>query len=474
MSLVSIQRSSTVRYPRGEDSRPLGSGEIPSLVGECLRSYFARQGEAYDEGALLGRWIKPGDRVWILPNIVMHRRPFESKNRFLSKCTHGSVLRAVADYTVQACRDANLVKIGNAPIQSCDYTRASGETGMAAIREFYSSRGGRDIGPHDLRSFSSRRTWYGALLSTSSSNDNMTVRIDLGERSHLEELFYGRLPQLRVADYPPESTMSFHERGKHVYVMSRKVLEADVIVSVPKLKTHQKVGVTCAIKGAVGAVARKECLAHHRTGSPESGGDEYPRASFLRHLASLLADQAGHFDSSTMGNVRRVLGKAYIKLLRIGPGGITGGGWHGNDTTWRMALDVATILRYARADGTISERPIRPHIGLVDGIVGGSGEGPLRPSAHFTGAVIFSPDICALDAACALIMGYDPLRIPLIHHSFEGGPFPLSEGPFSDISLSVNGNPISAGDLLHEFWQPYKAPKGWRGHIEAKHSHIGD
>ena len=72
-------------------------------------------------------------------------------------------------------------------------------------------------------------------------------------------------------------------------MIHRDVLEADVVIHLSKLKTHEKVGITCGLKGFVGSVGHKDCLAHHRFGPPGRGGDEYPDSqAFLRagdHMA---------------------------------------------------------------------------------------------------------------------------------------------------------------------------------------------
>ncbi len=481
MALVSIQRSVGVAYPTDGDISPTRRSDenlladnaerasrVYALVRDCLRSYQTAAGRTAAQNEYLKPWIKPGDRVWVLPNVVMHRRLGESVIKFRSKCTHGSVVRAIVDYAVHATHDASRVSVGNAPIQSCDYARATRESGMAAVTDFYRQLGYPQIGPYDLRSFSSRRTWYGALLAVHSAAPDDAVAIDLGEDSLMEELFQEQEPLLRIGDYPPDSIMTFHSRGKHVYVLSRSVLEADVIISAPKLKTHQKVGITGALKCGIGTVARKECLAHHRKGGPEIGGDEYPKSSLFRWVASELSDLTGSLDTSFTANAGRVLGKAYIRLLRVGRKGTMGGAWYGNDTAWRMALDIARILRYGRPDGTLSDEPFRRLIGFVDGIVGGEGDGPLRPQPHYTGAVLFCPDVCSLDASSALIMGFDPEKIPLIKSAFADRRYRLTEEALSELSVTLNGRILSQGQLLQEFHPPYKAAKGWRGHIEAE------
>jgi hypothetical protein len=67
-------------------------------------------------------------------------------------------------------------------------------------------------------------------------------------------------------------------------------LEADVIINLPKPKTHKKTGLTGAIKNLVGLVGDKELLPHHRNGGATDGGDCYPGRSFRLRLAELMLD----------------------------------------------------------------------------------------------------------------------------------------------------------------------------------------
>ena len=146
-----------------------------------------------------------------------------------------------------------------------------------------------------LRLLVARWTRFGALIETRIGDPCEAVEVNLGDDSLLDPLFrhQKRRPRVRVGDYPPGQTEAYHDTGRHIYVVNRRVLEADVIVSMPKLKTHQKVGITCALKGTVGTIARKECLAHHRMGGPEQGGDDRPlRGTPIHLLASNFADQS--------------------------------------------------------------------------------------------------------------------------------------------------------------------------------------
>ena len=483
MFSVSISLDPSLRYPAADDHSPnvlypeyafkhlpLGGNRIYSLLRMCLQHAEAD----YDHFNTrswnpLGKWIKPGERVFVLPNFVMHPRPAESIYEFYGKCTHGSVLRPVLDYVTNATGSPGLVSFGNAPIQACDYERATRETGAQSVGEYYKNNGNVEVGPYDLRLLKTRWTGYGALIDKEYGDEREAVLVDLGENSLLEELFRkpNAHPVVRVADYPPDETMTYHGIGKHIYVVSRRILEANVIVSVPKLKTHQKTGMTCALKGTVGIIARKECLAHHRRGGPEDGGDEYPRSTLLRNLASSLSDKAAGRGADLLSNMLRVGSKGLSHALGIGRHGVVGGAWHGNDTAWRMALDIARILRYANIDGTLSNTPIRKHLVFVDGIIAGEGEGPLRPKPRGLGLVLFSPDPAAADIICAWIMGYDPRKIPLLSSNLQSMPFALSEANMDNLCVTLNGKSVSISDIPKHFTPPFLAPKGWQGAIEA-------
>lgn len=484
MISVTTTRMPGCRYPKTKDYSPkecypeyqFGSSclsranDVYGLVRKCLADHGC-DSENFGKSNWnpLGKWIQKGQRVFVLTNFVMHRRPWESYERFLAKCTHGSVIRPVLDYACIATGDPGLVCFGNAPLQSCEYEKVLQETGADSISRFYRDRAGVEVGPHDLRLLKSRWTNFGAQVDVRKESLGHAVTIDLGRASFLEELFVGRGEvQVRVGDYCPSDTMSYHDKGKHVYVINRKILESDVIISIPKLKTHQKVGITCALKGTVGSIGRKECLAHHRIGSSEAAGDEYPFKGMWRDYSSYMSDKACYMGTDISSNVYRVASKILSRIMRMGPRGITYGAWYGNDTAWRMTLDIARIMRFGRIDGTMDEAPARNHLSFVDGIVAGEGEGPMAPIPRKLGVLLFSPDICAADLACARIMGFDPSKIKLIENSFRCDTYPITEEKKEDIIFTVNGKNIEQNEMKEFFRPTFKPPKGWVGVIEDK------
>lgn len=61
----------------------------------------------------------------------------------------------------------------------------------------------------------------------------------------------------------------FHSAlGKCMVTIAREVLEADVVINLPKLKTHQQVGMTCCVKNLFGCVVgRRKAFLHLLRGS---------------------------------------------------------------------------------------------------------------------------------------------------------------------------------------------------------------
>jgi uncharacterized protein (DUF362 family) len=467
---VSVVSNPAVRYPeaaRGDSAAFLkgDSSDIDNMIERALRL----AGSAGESGRpLLGEWITPGERVFVLPNLVMHRRidRGETIPSFLAKCTNGSIVKPLVAHAVEAVGDSRLVSVGSASLQACDYAAAAREAGFTDSPSEDSTAPLAGIEPMDLRSVATVWSKYGALLERY-SRDVPTVEVDLGSLSFLDELYLRKTSvDFRVGDYDPVETLSFHSKGRHIYTIHRDVLESDVIISVPKLKTHEKVGITCALKGTIGTVTRKECLAHYRHDNRNGRGDEHPPGNPLRSLASVISDRSSAAPHTRLGNGARIVGKSAFRLARIGHHGIMGGAWAGNDTAWRMALDVARILRFARPDGSIADTPQRSHLVLVDGIVAGEGEGPLRPSPVLAGTVIFSGDVVAADVTCAQLMGYEPDRIPLLSYAMNPSiDLPLCSWTSCSVEWDEKTFP-DVGAVPSLLGRPFRPPKGWTGAME--------
>lgn len=420
----------------------------------------------------LGELVRPGSRVFVLCNFVQHRRQNESTKNFLAKCTHGSIIRAVIDYLLLAVGETGQVMFGNAPLQSANWQAVLDDTGAQSVWEFYRSVGAR-VEAKDLRLLIAERRHIGSVKSWEERDETAAVTVDLGKTSLLSSLENGAQTRFRVSDYDPDRTERFHSHGSHYYVISRDVLESDVIFSLPKLKTHQKVGLTCGLKGFVGAVAHKDCLAHHRFGSPRVGGDEYPADDFgVLQLVSGFHDSVQRSSPTAFsgGLLRAIDRLARHTVNQLAPA--TAGSWFGNDTAWRMALDISRILIYGAIDGTLRNQPQRQNLILVDGLIGGEGEGPLSPKAVKAGALLFCDDVALCDWAAARLIGFDPEKLPLLREAFGNSAYPISTIDPLRQDVFFNGDKERLLAILAAHENRFKPPQGWLGHIEFYESSV--
>ncbi len=410
--------------------------------------------------------VRPGSTVFVLCNFVYHRRPQETVEAFQSKCIHGSVLRALIDYLLIAVGPNGRIRFGNSALQSCEWLRVLADTGADRVVEFYRSRG-LPVEAMDLRHFVAHRDALGRVISVDQRDaQSAAVDIDLSADSLLNDLG-GRsaVPRYRISDYNPRRIEMFHSDGSHHYVLNRAILESDTIVSLSKLKTHEKVGITCGLKGFVGTVAHKDCLAHHRFGSPTRGGDEYPRS-----LGGILLAISRYHDwinrreaSAPLQGLLQFLERAVRAVLRRS-GVIMSGAWSGNDTAWRMTLDLARIVHYADRDGVMHDTPQRRNFSLIDGIIGGDGEGPLAPDPVFAGTLLFGESVVDTDRVAARVMGFAPDVIPLLRGTGWNVRFglPATAEPGR---VSVDGRMLDSTLVAPPRGHRFRPSSGWKDRL---------
>ena len=412
----------------------------------------------------LGEFIKEGSKVFVLCNFVYHRRSRESHLDFLAKCTHGSVVRGAVDYILRAVGPAGRVFVGNAPLQSCIWENVMRDTGVRPVIQFYKERG-LPVEECDLRLLVAERSDLGAIGHIEQLDEKDCVAVDLGPNSLLADVDNEK-PRYRVLDYDPKRTEANHQDGHHVYLINKKILDSDVIFSIPKLKTHEKVGITCAIKGCVGIVGHKHCLAHHRPGSCDKGGDEYQKDTLgLRGALSKCHEIVQRTPlQSAHGRYLRFVDRIVRSLFRPLLAG-SGGAWWGNDTCWRMAVDLARIATYADSLGNMQDRPQRNHLSIVDGVIGGEGEGPLAPTPVGSKALLFGDNITSVDRAAAVMMGYDPSVIPIVRNAGSLDKYPLVGWSLQEEEVVVNGQETNLEKFESDVKYKFRPPRGWRDHL---------
>lgn len=293
------------------------------------------------------------------------------------------------------------------------------------------------------------------------------ILFDLGKDSLLEPVSSPD-NHFRITCYDPDILARRHGSGRHQYFLAREPFEADVIINLPKLKTHKKAGMTGALKNIVGINGNKEYLPHHRLGGTAQGGDCYPGASILKQMAEKCLDEANRNVGSLACTRWLKRSRVLLKAQKLVGNAEIEGGWYGNDTVWRMTLDLNRLLLYGRADGTLSDTPLRKVYSLTDAIVAGEGEGPLAPTPVPIGAITFAENSAFADLVHATLMGFDPAKIPTVREAFGDFRYPLTTMPPEACEVFCNGQRISLEELRAKYSRTFKPAAGWQGHIEWK------
>ncbi len=388
--------------------------------------------------------VRPGDRVFIKPNLVTHevRRSCRGGGDLYAIITHPSVVRAVADYAAIALHGRGEIVIGDNPSIDADFARLDELTGLGRFAGLYAERFAtacRVLDLRPLRTAGLADYGYASRALAQAGDPEPEVVLDLGERSS----FHGLSPRgLRGVFTDRAETMRRHRGGRHEYAISGTVMNADVYVSIPKLKAHHKVGATLNVKGLVGINARKNFLPHWRVGTPETGGDEYPpglpwsdRARLrLRQLASDVAPEA---------LARRVAGSALDRWLCPVPrhGYVAfRGAWQGNDTCWRMAADLYRAF-VSDATGWCSGHEMRRRtFSVVDGVVGGEGDGPFCPRPREARVIVAGSRLLAVDAVATRLMDFAPEAVPYLREllreeGLETGAIPIASDLYESVGF---------------------------------------
>ncbi len=419
----------------------------------------------------LSELVPPGGRVVLKPNLIRHWNP-EPGGTLESVITHGAILRAALDYALLAVGPEGSVEIAEAPQHDCDFEVVSRQLGLAQIDAHLRESLGRALPVIDLRrEVVSYRD--GVIVARRElPGDPRGYRVvDLGGRSWLASA--ERDPsRFRGADYDPGPTADHHRDGHHEYLLSETVLQADLVLNLPKLKTHKKTGVTLALKNLVGINGDKNWLPHHTAGPPSRGGDEFPDGRPSRRLRGAAAELARRLLAGGRGTGLIRLGRRLDAALGS-PDPVRSGNWYGNDTTWRMCLDLNHCLYYSDARGPRleAEAPVRRVLTLLDGVVAGEGNGPLAPRDRPLGAVIAATDPIACDLVAVRLMGFDERRLPKVWNALCATTARLGETRRAEdlvVGEWARGaqarRPVALDALPEQ--PPFEPHPGWKGHIE--------
>ena len=456
---------------------PFRKGKIggENKVYGMVRRLFHQMGldvENYDDPSWnpLGCLIRPGNTVLLKPNFVSHynwgyRKGLVDTD---SLVTHGSVIRAVLDYVVIALKGTGRIVVGDAPLQSADFEELVKLAGLDEIRDFYDLNDLKiDIVDFRLKQAIVNQKNQLIRQVDLTGSQNGYVVVNLRKDSLLDDIS-SDYRKFRVAAYDFREMKKHHNREKHEYIIPKIVFESDVVINLPKLKSHVKAGITASLKNLVGINAHKDWLPHHRRGPVVHGGDEYRDYSLLKKSWLLIQEMEWQTKKTLLRKIYREMARLPAFISRnISDDGIYQGGWYGNDTLWRTILDINRAFFYSNKKGQLQNTIQRKYLSVIDGIIGGEGESPLSPSPKPCGLLIGGFNPVATDTVAATLMGFDYKKIPTIVNAFKTDQYPLCSFDPDDIVVSRNSQPTSLSQLRElQTLSPFKPGKGWFGHIE--------
>jgi uncharacterized protein (DUF362 family) len=454
-------------YPFGETSREKNWGY--ELVRRLLfELQLDREHFGTPQWNPLGLFIKPGDTVLLKPNLVSHiNHGFKGGRKDTdSLVTHGSVIRAVADYVAISLSGKGRIVVADAPIQSSDWESIRELTGLAGIEDWYRRQGIR-FDSADLR------------LEIAATKNEMVVgrqiraaheeyeEIDLGVQSLLTPII-SQWEEFAVSAYALDRMKAAHNPARNAYLLHKLALEADCVVNLPKLKTHTKAGISCALKNMVGIIGHKDYLPHFRLGGARLGGDEYPNRHPLEDMFWGAQHRIWREASYWRMQFYHTFGTLLYYLMPNDVVSHGQGSWYLNDTLWRTILDINRVFfYYSTSSHSFVSKPERRYLAIVDGIVGGENESPLSPTPVNSGCVIGGFNPAAVDVIAATVMGFDYQKIPSVSKAFQTYQYPLVEYDVNEINVRQNDcDKAFEAFVRRNAFSRFQPSAGWRGKIE--------
>jgi uncharacterized protein (DUF362 family) len=414
--------------------------------------------------------INPADKVIIKPNWVNHCH-LDRPDDWDYVITHPDVITAVITKVLQFLGKEGEIVICDSPEGETDFARLLSRYPLDLWKEKAHAKGVR-LSLLDLRDFCWKKN-DGIIVNRTRLPGDPAGNVDVNLRGERSE-FYNHTKSPRGyygADFNMAETNQAHDGFNNLYRVSKTVIEADVFINIPKMKTHKKGGITCCLKNLVGINTYKNFLPHHSEGSVQEHGDQFQDENINSKIEGPLMAflKQNLLQNTTIAKLFKPFKKAGRLIFGDTNRVIRSGNWYGNDTVWRMILDLNKVLFYAETDGAIHPSRFiqrKKYIGIVDGIIGGQGNGPLYPDPVKAGFIIAGSNPVSIDAVCAKAMGFDPFKIPAIRNAFAIRHYPICDFTAEDIVIHFQSEKFALQDFPTETIVYFEPHYGWKGHIE--------
>ena len=311
---------------------------------------------------------------------MQERRADESAEDFWSRCSHAAVIRPLADYILLAAGDAGprehrqRGRSSSATGRRCCATRTRGScwTSTQSV--------GAPVAARDLR-----------LKVTEATRARRRPRRRAPRGDGRRARAPGRRQPVRRAGRPAPALPRDELRpAAHAVVPRGRAPRVRDQPAHPRGRRHRQRGQAedaredrPHLRASRAWSARWRTRTRCRTtatGRPSAGGDEYPsaeRGASPGWRPQCTRSCSGRRPDTRLGSSLRVGYKVLRRGIRPWTP-VTEGAWHGNDTTWRMVLDLARIVTYADAAGVLHDTPRRRTLVLTDGVDRRRGRRPLH------------------------------------------------------------------------------------------------
>lgn len=344
----------------------------------------------------LGSIIKLNDSVVIKPNFVEWK---DNDLDFYTVTTHCSVIRTMIDYTLIALKNTGKIIVAEAVQNSTIYERIIKRNRVLDLISFYKSKGINNIEFRDVRN----------IRGDKRDPEGYTIE-NLGNNSLYATWPKKKLRRLYGADYNRKETIKAHTRGNNIYELANTFLNADVLITIPKLKTHTKAGVSFCLKSFIGMMGNKNLVPHRSISSPKRNGDSYPATHKLRVRLYLRLVQfyKDIFMTKGLKRIYSFCRKTTKIVLQVKQKHlvVTQGKWSGNNTLWPAIVDISNIWL---------KKDIR-FFAVIDGILAGDKDGPIFPRPRKEGIVIVGDDYLITDIASTYLIGIDPMKVKYLQY----------------------------------------------------------
>ena len=279
------------------------------------------------------------------------------------------------------------------------------KNGVYEIVQFYKEKQPElNIEIVDFRETYVEKTNAGHIIGAKKQQNEEFKYVEFNEQSFFSEK---KNKKFVVANYPEEAMKEYHKENTHMYLVPDRLLDSDVIINIPKPKTHRYSGITGAKKNFIGINSQKENLPHYTRGDSDGSGDEFPKKNYrknlignLSNLITKLGRRGRYAFSLPLFMIRKLL------LLTLPKNEIYRGTWYCNDIMWRTILDVNNLVLCANKNGIIEKSPQRVVFTVMDALIVGENDGPLQPTPYRMNTIIAGFNVYVSDRILTQLMGF--------------------------------------------------------------------